>query len=133
MESVAPPDHDARVASIRTRLNDITEGAPSPAERTLLVRLLRSFAAKTPAAADELIGLLATGPVTEIRERAHALKGSSANIGAISLSALCADVETEARAGVRPAPVTTAQRLRDEVGGALRAVHEVADSYTGGA
>jgi HPt (histidine-containing phosphotransfer) domain-containing protein len=129
MGSVAPPDHDARVIAIRARLDDITEGAPGPAELALLARLLRSFAAKAPAATDELIGLLAAGATTDIRERAHALKGSSANIGATALSALCADVEAQARAGDRPEPVTTAQRLRDEVGRALRAVTEVADSY----
>ncbi|MEU4688745.1 Hpt domain-containing protein [Actinoplanes sp. NPDC023714] len=129
MGIVAPPSHGERVAAIRKRLADIADGDPGPAERALLARLLRSFAAKAPAAAGELIDLLGDGATTALRERAHALKGSSANIGATALSALCAVVETEARAGLRPDPATTAQHLRDEVAGVVRAVTEVAESY----
>ncbi|WP_229075563.1 Hpt domain-containing protein [Actinoplanes sp. DH11] len=144
--------HDARTAQVRARLADITQGEPEPHERALLVRLLRSFTAKTPAAADEVIRLLgeaadgtagqatdgttvgaadatANQAAAELRERAHALKGSAANVGATGLAAVCADVESQARTGVRPDPVTTAQRIRAEVTGTLRAVTEVADDY----
>ncbi|WP_433831838.1 Hpt domain-containing protein [Actinoplanes sp. CA-015351] len=130
MGSVAPPaDHDARVAAVRARLDDITAGKPSPDELALLVKLLRAFAAKAPAATDELISVLENGGTGDIRERAHAFKGSAANIGATALSALCAGVEEDAREGIRSDPATTAQRLRDEVAQALRAVTEVADDF----
>ncbi|WP_232050038.1 Hpt domain-containing protein [Actinoplanes sp. OR16] len=127
MGIVAPPSHDERVTAVRARLNDITDGDPGPGERALLARLLRSFAAKAPAAADELIDVL-DGDTGVLRERAHALKGSSANIGATALAAICAAVETDARAGNRPDPATAAH-LRDEIAGMVRAVTEVADAY----
>jgi len=44
----------------------------------------------------------ATGQVTELRHASHALKGCCATIGAASLSALCGELETVARAGAVP-------------------------------
>lgn len=124
----AAPDHDARAAGVRARLHDITGGTPGPDERALLVRLLRSFADQAPATAGTVIDLLDGGELRELRERAHALRGSAANIGATGLAALCAGIERDARAGRRPA-AGTARRLGDEVTETVRAVTAVADAY----
>lgn len=128
MGSIAPPDHDARVTAVRARLDDVTGGEPGPDELALLVRLLRAFAVRAPEAAEQVITLLSSGS-EDLRDRAHALKGSAANIGAAGLSALCASIEQDARAGVRPDPVATAEMLRAETAAVLRAVTEVADAY----
>ncbi|MEU4562605.1 Hpt domain-containing protein [Actinoplanes sp. NPDC023936] len=129
MGASRPADHDARVAAVRARLDDVTGGEPGPDELDLLIRLLRAFAARAPELAGQLIDLLAADDLGQLRDLAHALKGSAANVGAAGLSALCAGVEQDARAGVRPEPASTARRLRTEVTAAQRAVTEVADGY----
>ncbi|WP_328469645.1 Hpt domain-containing protein [Actinoplanes sp. NBC_00393] len=122
-------DDEARVSGVRARLADITEGDPTPAEIALVLRLLRSFEGRVPAAADTLIGLLHDGDPGPVRDQAHSLKGSAANIGATALAELCASVEDQARAGTVADPAATADRVRAEVAGALRAVSVVTGDY----
>ncbi|GIE78339.1 hypothetical protein Aph02nite_42890 [Actinoplanes philippinensis] len=122
METATQPEDLARVAGVRARLADLVEPKPSPAELALVLRLLRSFAAKAPLAADELVRLLHEGDPAPVREHAHSLKGSAANIGADGLAAICSRVEDAARAGAVTDPGPTGDRLRAETDGALRAV-----------
>ena len=129
MGSAAPPEHEARLASIRARLADLTEELPDIAELALVIRLLRSFTARTPAAAEVLVDLLGAGDAGRVRDQAHALKGSAANLGAGALAAVCGEVEDRARAGAVPDPVVTAARLRSEVAGTLRAVDALTAEY----
>ncbi|MEV6305947.1 Hpt domain-containing protein [Actinoplanes sp. NPDC051861] len=129
MESVIDARDQIRIAEVRARLSDLTEDDPTPAEVALVIRLLRSFEGKVPAAADLLVGMLHDGEPGPVREQAHALKGSAANIGATALADLCADVEDQARVGVVADPATTSVRVRDEVAGALRAVAVIAGEY----
>jgi HPt (histidine-containing phosphotransfer) domain-containing protein len=119
----------ARVAGVRARLADLVEARPSPAELALVLRLLRSFAAKAPLAADDLVRLLHEGDAVRVRDHAHSLKGSAANIGAGTLAALCGQVEDQARTGSVTAPGPTGDRLRAEIDGALRAVHLLTGEY----
>lgn len=129
METATQPEDEARVAGVRARLADLVEADPSPAELALVARLLNSFAAKTPTAADVLLRLLHQGDAALVREQAHSLKGSAANIGATSLATLCAGIEEQARAGVVADPATTTAHLEAEVGGAVRAVLALAGEY----
>ncbi|HWS32917.1 MAG TPA: Hpt domain-containing protein [Actinoplanes sp.] len=129
METATQPEDEARVAGVRARLTDLVEADPSPAELALVARLLNSFAAKAPASADLLVQLLRQGDAGPVREQAHSLKGSAANIGAMDLAALCAGVEDQARAGVVADPETTTAHLEREVGGAVRAVLVLAGEY----
>ncbi|MBO3738022.1 Hpt domain-containing protein [Actinoplanes flavus] len=129
METAPQPEHEARVAEVRARIAELVEGDPSPAERALVLRLLRSFTAKTPDAVDLLARSLEAGDPEPVSEHAHSLKGSAANIGAIRLAALCAAVEDRARAGTVADPGPTAERLRAEVSGALTAVRAVTAHY----
>ncbi|WP_433795378.1 Hpt domain-containing protein [Actinoplanes sp. CA-252034] len=122
METATQPEDLARVAGVRARLADLVEPKPSPAELALVLRLLRSFAAKAPLAADELVRLLHEGDPGPVRDHAHSLKGSAANIGAAGLAALCSLVEDAARTGVVTDPGPTGARLRAETDGALRAI-----------
>ncbi|KHD78804.1 hypothetical protein MB27_03250 [Actinoplanes utahensis] len=117
------------MAGVRARLADLVEAEPSPAERALVLRLLNSFAAKAPTAADQLIGLLHDGDPGPVRDLAHSLKGSSANIGATALAALCATVEDQARAGAVADARATAGRLRELLAESLHAVRTVAVEY----
>ncbi|MFB9339163.1 response regulator [Actinoplanes octamycinicus] len=110
-----PAVPQAREHAIRTRLDEITDGDPGPAERRLLNRILTSFISKTPDSVTELQQLLTTGDAGAVRDHAHAMKGSAANLGATTLAALLADLEHTARAGKLPEPDTTVAALRDEL------------------
>ncbi|SDT43866.1 Hpt domain-containing protein [Actinoplanes derwentensis] len=129
METATQPEDEARVAGVRARLADLVEADPSPAELALVARLLNSFAAKAPAASDLLLRLMYQGDAGLVREQAHSLKGSAANIGATRLAALYAGVEEQARAGIVTDPGTLTAHLELEVGGAVRAVLVLAGEY----
>ncbi|GAA4602016.1 HPt (histidine-containing phosphotransfer) domain-containing protein [Actinoplanes octamycinicus] len=121
---------EERLATVRARIEAITDPDPTPAELALVLRLLRNFAARTPAAVDQVAATLEGGAdLGVLRDQAHALKGSAGNIGASALAALCAAVEDQARAGKVADPAGTAGRIRTEAAGALRAVTALADEY----
>lgn len=103
-----------REDEIRTRLAEIAGPAPAAPERALLARLLRSFAAKTPAGVDRLGELLRGGDRAAVRDLAHGLKGSASNIGAGTLAGIFAEVEDAAREGAMPDPDFTLGRLAAE-------------------
>lgn len=124
-----PGDERARAAGIRARLADLVDASPSPAELALVLRLLRSFTARAPLAVAELVHLLHENDADRVRDHAHGLKGMAANIGAGPLAALCGQIEDQARAGDVPLPGKAAERLRAEVGGALRVVRLLTGEY----
>ncbi|MFI5495040.1 Hpt domain-containing protein [Actinoplanes sp. NPDC051859] len=84
---------------IRDRLAEITGPEPADAERALLVRLLTSYTTKTPPGLDRLAVAVAAQDVEAVRDQAHALKGSAANVGVSTVSHLCGTLEDAARAG----------------------------------
>jgi histidine phosphotransfer protein HptB len=121
---------DERIATVRARIGAITDSDPTPAELALVLRLLRNFVAKTPAAVEQVTASLENAAgLGVLRDQAHALKGSAANIGATGLAALCSAVEDQARAGAVTDPAGTAGRIRAEAAGALQAVAALADEY----
>nr|WP_296069026.1 Hpt domain-containing protein [uncultured Actinoplanes sp.] len=121
----------SREDEIRSRLGDIAGPDPGEAERALIVRLIRSYVAKTPAGVDRLGELLRGGDDEAVRDHAHGLKGSASNIGAGTLSALFAGVETAARAGAVRDPEVTLGRIRAEQAVTLVALERVAAELDG--
>ena len=115
-----------REDEIRSRLEDIAGPAPAGAERALLTRLIRSFAAKTPAGVDRLGELLRGAGNEDVCDHAHGLKGSASNIGAGTLSAIFAEVENTARDGRVPDADLTLGRIRAELAITLLALERVA-------
>lgn len=105
---------DAREDGIRARLADIGGDDPDPAERALVARLLTSFATGTPAAVDELGEAMERGDAPDVQTRAHRLKGSAANLGAVTLAGLFAQVEERARRG-EPDDAGALDRIRAEI------------------
>ncbi|GLY04240.1 MULTISPECIES: Hpt domain-containing protein [Actinoplanes] len=124
-----PPDRNSRVASVRARLADLIDPVPDPDEIALVIRLLRSYAGKTPAAAEKLVGLLRAGDVARVRDHAHGMKGSATNIGANAFSLLCADVEQYARVGRLADPDSTEDLMNIELAVTLEAVTAVAADF----
>jgi histidine phosphotransfer protein HptB len=120
---------DERLAGVRARIATITDPDPAPEELALVLRLLRSFVAKTPPAVDRLLDGFQQKDPGLIRDQAHALKGSAANIGATALAALCSALEDQARTGAVTDPAGTAGRIRAEAEAALAAVAALAAEY----
>ena len=115
-----------REEEIRARLADIAGDDPGAAERALLVRLIRSFAGKTPGAVDRLGELLRGGDRSHVRDQAHGLKGSASNIGAGTLASIFAEVEDAARDGSVPDPDVTLGRIAAEQALVLGLLDEMA-------
>jgi HPt (histidine-containing phosphotransfer) domain-containing protein len=100
-----------REGEILQRLADIGGDRPGPDERALLGRLIRSFRGKAPGAVEQLGELLRGGDPQAVRDHAHGLKGSAANIGAETLSGIFAEVEHLAADGVIPDADLTLGRI----------------------
>jgi CheY-like chemotaxis protein/HPt (histidine-containing phosphotransfer) domain-containing protein len=75
-------------------LMEATGGDPE-----FVAALLETFADDAPAILDELRGGLASGDSDAVRRSAHTLKSNAATFGATELLALCAELESRARAG----------------------------------
>lgn len=75
------------------RLRDL-----DPGDRTgLLNRVLRTYTQSLERLLAQWRAARAAGDATGMRNMAHTLKSSSASVGALGLSALCADVEARLR------------------------------------
>ena len=82
-----------------TKLLDMIGG-----EETSLAELIDSFLGETPALLDALQTARACGNAEGMRRAAHTLKSSSADFGALELSALFREIETRARDGADRVP-----------------------------
>lgn len=73
--------------------------------RAILTQLLASFSTVTPSRFAALRTAIATGDAYTINMEAHALKGSSANMGARRMARLCGNLETLSQTDdLTPAP-----------------------------
>ncbi len=68
-------------------------------DEDLLGELIELFFEDAPARLKCLRGALAQGDANGFMRAAHSLKGSSGNLGARGMAALCADLEQRARSG----------------------------------
>lgn len=85
-------------------------------------RVLTAFENSLQRMLGQLQALPAEGDPQLVANLAHTLKSSSASVGALALSALCADVEAKLRKGDTSAMHLDMSRLISEGQAALRAV-----------
>jgi signal transduction histidine kinase/DNA-binding response OmpR family regulator len=111
--------------AVRARVDELLGPDPSPAEVELVAQLIDAFVARLPDSIEKLTTALTAGDTETVAARAHALKGSASNIGAVSLAAVAAELETNARAGDLPDVEPPATILRDEAELALRVLDAV--------
>jgi two-component system, sensor histidine kinase and response regulator len=90
-----PPEVSLLDPAALQRLRDLD---PTGASR-LLERVFKAFEDSAARLREQLISSLAVGDATGMRNVAHTLKSSSASIGAVKLSRLCAEMEAIARLG----------------------------------
>jgi histidine phosphotransfer protein HptB len=63
----------------------------------LVARVIRTYAMSLAKLLEQLAQARAAGDAVALRHVAHTLKSSSASVGALALSALCADIERRLR------------------------------------
>ena len=68
-------------------------------QNQLLERVLKAFETSVTRLVPQLLQARTAADSGAIRHVAHTLKSSSASIGALALSQMCADIEASARAG----------------------------------
>lgn len=89
-----------------------------------MLELMNGFAADARAALERMRGCARLGECAALAREAHRLKGSSATVGAVALSAACLEMERRARAGSCEgieAGIERALRLLDASGGCINA------------
>jgi HPt (histidine-containing phosphotransfer) domain-containing protein len=84
-------------------------------EPDLLAELLTLYREEARRLIAEMQTAVATGASEALQRAAHTLKGSSANLGAVRLAALCRAVEDAARNGDGPAAAGLVEQVATEV------------------
>lgn len=109
---------------------DLAKGLLVAREKAdFLAHLLISFARVHGEDAAAIRRLLAEGNLVALERLAHALKGSLATIGVVSVSALAADLQLAARAGDAAACVVPAERCADGLSNFISGVHAALDDW----
>jgi len=91
-EAGSEADHDIDVSALET-LRKLSEDTG----RDILGKSLRHFLQRAPGDIEALKRALEDGDAESLRQIAHALKSASANLGLLSFSAHCKQIETQAR------------------------------------
>ena len=91
-----PPDDPLLDPAALQRLRELD---PTGSSR-LVERVFKAFADSVERLRPRLLAALAAGDADGLRHVAHTLKSSSASLGAIKLSRLCAEMESMARQGL---------------------------------
>ncbi len=85
--------------AINPRTLDTIRQLPGPNGELLVQKVVAAYLGDAPARLAQLQAAAAAGDAEALRRTAHALKSSSANVGAERLSALCREIESLGRSG----------------------------------
>jgi len=88
----------------------------------LLQQIVALYLDSTPGLLEQMKSGFANGDLTTIRNAAHTLKSSSANLGATELSKMCSQLEAAARAGAIGPETPSAQAIESEYEGVKSAL-----------
>ena len=95
--------HEVAAAAIDEPINpralDAIRQLPGPNGALLVQKVIGAYLADTPPRVAQLRAAVDAGDADTVRRAAHALKSSSANVGAEQLSALCREIESLGRSG----------------------------------
>jgi signal transduction histidine kinase/DNA-binding response OmpR family regulator len=123
----APPRARGEEALDPRALDAIRALNPARGE-ALVARVVDAFLASAPAQVDGLRKAIATGDAGALRDPAHSLKSSSANLGATRLSALARELEQTSRDGV----LDGAARLVEDAAAELERVRAALEALRAG-
>jgi signal transduction histidine kinase/CheY-like chemotaxis protein/HPt (histidine-containing phosphotransfer) domain-containing protein len=96
-----PAEGDASVDRKAIEAIRALERGGGQGSQGLLGRLIDLFAQSAPELIARFRGAVGRGDASEAQTAVHTLKSSSANMGAMKLSALCGELESQVRSGLR--------------------------------
>lgn len=96
-------------------------------QESLLDTIVSMFLEQSEALGMQIREAVATGDADGVREAAHSLKSSSANVGAMRVSALSFDLEEAGRNGTLDNAAALADRLHLAIKEANQALSEIVD------
>jgi two-component system, sensor histidine kinase and response regulator len=94
----------------------------------LVERVVKAFQESLARLAPQLLSALQANDATVMRHVSHTLKSSSASIGALRLSSLCAELEAAVRAGVTEGLEARVEAIRGEIENVKPALEQLAHS-----
>ena len=100
-------------------------------DRAALGVLVQSFLDEAPKLLDKLSQAAETGDAEVIRRSAHTIKSSSNDFGAMTLAALCHDLEERGKAGEISDAAVRARQVRDEYAQAEAALKQLLNASHG--
>lgn len=107
---------------------DVAAGLPRVAgNKKLYVKLLRHMAAEAPSTKEKLSAAIMSGDLQSVREIAHSLKGSSANLAITDVAEAAGRLESAAKAEDFPALFIHLEALEES----LQQYVSVVDSLEG--
>ncbi len=92
----------------------------------LVERVVKAFQESLARLAPQLLSAVQSNDFTVIRHVSHTLKSSSASIGALRLSSLCAELEAAVRAGVTEGIAARVEAIRGEIENVKPALEQLA-------
>jgi HPt (histidine-containing phosphotransfer) domain-containing protein len=87
------------MSSIKSEVLDEIRDLQSETDPDILAKLVQMYLGSLPGRIASLCEKISRNELTATREEAHALKSSSASLGALQLSAICKEIEECAKTG----------------------------------
>ncbi|HZF10468.1 MAG TPA: two-component regulator propeller domain-containing protein [Thermoanaerobaculia bacterium] len=131
VEPLSPVSAEAAVAPPATAVADAAAGEGPPlldptyldrlrqleaaTGRALVAEVVGNFLDEAPRRLAEILEALANADPSQLAFAAHALKGSSSQLGAARLAALCGELETQARSGALAAALPLCAGIEAEI------------------
>jgi signal transduction histidine kinase/DNA-binding response OmpR family regulator/HPt (histidine-containing phosphotransfer) domain-containing protein/HAMP domain-containing protein len=121
------PDRFSHLELLDRKMLDMLRIPGKDGQPGLLERVTVKFLESSSKQVKKLRQAIAIGGASEIRSVAHSLKSSSANLGAAKLAAMCAELESLARAGAVEGCATILALLEAEYGRVCEALAKELD------
>lgn len=83
-------------------------------KKDLVIKLIQTYIDYTPKQIDQLLMAFEQQHWEELKQQAHSLKSSSANLGALTLSALCAELEGMENKFLKVSAQSLVQKIKQE-------------------
>ncbi len=121
--AAAPPTEEEAIVLETKPLEALRELGRAMGE-DVLERVVGLYLKETPARLGDLREAFAAGDAEQVKQLAHALKGSSGNVGASRFSALCSDLEEAAQQAALDGAGELFEALEVEYEAVVRELHE---------
>jgi signal transduction histidine kinase/DNA-binding response OmpR family regulator len=122
-----PPEPSAEpgdTGPINPRALNAIRSLPGPNAASIVQKVLHAYLADTPVRMAQLRSAIEAGDAEGLRQAAHGLKSSSANVGAEALAAACKNLEAVGRAGTTDGAASLLAKADEEMGRVIAALEE---------